>query len=256
MNVLRQSLLVCERGIRHLVHHPVSVIFTFFAPIVWLLLFGNLFGDVARLPGFPADNYMSFVLSGVLGILILSVSTFNASNVVFDKVSGFFAKLLSFPVSRMAIAMGYAFDTMTQVLVMVLALLVIGLVAGSGLAAGFLGVLLLLWLSVLFSFGMICLGLSMALASPTAWEFFGMVSFIELPMIFASSALFPQDLMPNWLRVVTMVNPLSYYVNAVRSLIVEGLDWSQIGVGTLALLIFDLLLFVLVRASYRRVVAV
>lgn len=256
MQVMRQSLLIAERGIRHLLHHPVSMVFTFFAPVVWLLLFGNLFGGVARLPGFPTDNYLAFVLGGVLGILILSVSTFNASNVVFDKVSGFFAKLLSFPVSRMAIAMGYALDTMTQVLVMVIALLVIGLVAGAGLAAGWLGVLFLICLSILFSFGMICLGLTMALVSPTAWEFFGMVSFIELPMIFASSALFPQDFMPGWLRAVSWANPLSYYVNAVRALIVDGLEWSQVGIGTLALLIFDLLMFGLVRASYRRVVAV
>ncbi len=256
MIIIRQSSQIGERGIRHLLHHPVSMIFTLFTPIVWLLLFGNLFTSVTQLPGFPTTNYLAYVLPGVLGILILSVSTFNASNVVFDKVSGFFAKLLSFPVSRLSIAIGYALDTLTQVLVLVIALLLVGLLAGAGLAAGVVGVPLILWLSLLLGFGLVCLSLSMALAAPTAWEFFGMVNFIELPLIFTSSALFPQTLMPGWLSVASMINPLSHYVNAVRPLVVSGVDWYQVGIGTVALLIFDLLMFALVNSSYRRVVAV
>lgn len=255
-NIMKQSVMVGERGIRHLLHHPISMIFTLFTPLVWLLLFGNLFKSVTQIPGFPANNYMSYVLGGVLGILILSVCTFNASNVVFDKVSGFFAKLLSFPIPRLSIAMGYAIDTLVQTLILVTLLLVVGLIAGGGLAAGWVGFLLILWLSLLFGFAMTCLGLSMALVAPTAWEFFGMINFIELPMIFTSSALFPQAFMPGWLKVISMVNPLNYYVNGVRSLVVNGLDWYQVGIATLALLIFDILLFALVNASYRRVVAV
>ncbi len=256
MNTLRNAYTIGVRGIRHQIHHPVSMIFTLFNPLVWFFLFGQLFKGITQIPGFPTDSYLSFVLPGVMGMLVLTVSLFNTNNVIFDKVSGFFAKLLSFPISRLSVAMGYAIDALVQVLVLIILLLVIGLPIAGGLESGWVGFLLILWLSLLFGFSMTCLGLSISLASPTAWEFFGMINFIQLPMLFSSSALFPQSIMPGWLRTITTLNPLTHYVNGVRSLITNGLDWSTIGMVTIILLIFDLILFAVVHRIYRHVVAV
>ena len=256
MNTIKHAYIMGERGIRHLIHHPISMIFTLFSPLVWFLLFGQLFKGVTQLPGFPTDNYLLYVLPGVLGILILSLSLFNANNVVFDKVSGYFAKLLSFPVSRLSIAMGYAIDTLVQMLVLIMLLLAIGLPIAGGIASGWVGLLLIFWLSILFGFAMTCLGLSMALVAPTAWEFFGMINFIELPLLFTSSALFPETFMPGWLRIVSMLNPLSHYVNGVRALVTTELDWNTTCIATLVLLVYNLLFFSLIRVIYLLVVAV
>lgn len=256
MNTFKFARIIGERGIRHLIHHPISMIFTLFSPLVWFFLFGQLFKSVIQIPEFPADNYLLFVLPGVMGILILSISLFNANNVVFDKVSGYFAKLLSFPVPRLSIAMGYAIDNLVQILVLVVLLMVIGLPVAGGIAAGVPGVLLILWFSILLGFALTCLGLSMSLVAPTAWEFFGMVNFIQLPMLFTSSALFPQSFMPGWLRVVSHINPLTHYVNIVRELVAFGLDWTSIGKETLILLIYNLIFFLMIRAAYKHVVAV
>jgi len=215
MNTIKQSVAIGVRGIRHLIHHPITMVFTLFNPLVWFFIYGQLFKGVAQIPGFPTDNYTLFVLPGVLGIAILSVTLFNANNVV-----------------------------------------IIGLPFTGGLAAGWIGVILVYILSIMFGFSMTCLGLSMSLASNTAWEFFGMVNFIQLPLFFMSSALFPQDFMPKWLSVVAQFNPLSHYVNAVRSLYIDGLDWSVIGLAAGVLFLFNILLFFLVKTIYRKVVAV
>jgi len=215
MNTIKQSVAIGVRGIRHLIHHPITMVFTLFNPLVWFFIYGQLFKGVAQIPGFPTDNYTLFVLPGVLGIAILSVTLFNANNVV-----------------------------------------IIGLPFTGGLAAGWIGVILVYILSIMFGFSMTYLGLSMSLASNTAWEFFGMVNFIQLPLFFMSSALFPQDFMPKWLSVVAQFNPLSHYVNAVRSLYIDGLDWSVIGLAAGVLFLFNILLFFLVKTIYRKVVAV
>ncbi|QQR02816.1 ABC transporter permease [Enterocloster clostridioformis] len=256
MNTIRQSITIGVRGIQHLIHHPISMVFTLFNPLVWFFIYGQLFKGVAQMPGFPTDNYSLFVLPGVLGIAVLSVTLFNANNVVFDRTNGYFAKLLSFPIPRMAIAMGYAFDTMIQMLIILTLLFIIGLPFTDGLAAGWLGGVLVYVLSIMFGFSMTCLGLSMSLLSATAWEFFGMVNFIELPMFFMSGALFPQNYMPKWLYIVSQINPLSHYVNAVRTLYIKGLDWIVIGTSAGILLIFNIALFLLVNSIYRKVVAV
>jgi len=215
MNTIKQSVAIGVRGIRHLIHHPITMVFTLFNPLVWFFIYGQLFKGVAQIPGFPTDNYTLFVLPGVLGIAVLSVTLFNANNVV-----------------------------------------IIGLPFTGGLAAGWIGVILVYILSIMFGFSMTYLGLSMSLASNTAWEFFGMVNFIQLPLFFMSSALFPQDFMPKWLSVVAQFNPLSHYVNAVRSLYIDGLDWSVIGLAAGVLFLFNILLFFLVKTIYRKVVAV
>jgi len=256
MNTIKQSVTIGVRGIRHLIHHPITMVFTLFNPLVWFFIYGQLSKDVAQIPGFPSDNYTLFVLPGVLGIAVLSVTLFNANNVVFDKWNGYFAKLLSFPISRISLAMGYSIDTMIQMLVILTLLFIIGLPFTGGLAAGWIGVILVYILSIMFGFSMTFLGLSMSLASSTAWEFFGMVNFIQLPMFFMSSALFPQDFMPKWLSVVAQFNPLSHYVNAVRSLYIDGLDWSVVGTAAGVLFLFNILLFLLVNSIYRKVVAV
>lgn len=256
MNTIKQSVTIGVRGIRHLIHHPITLVFTIFNPLVWFFIYGQLFKGSAQIPGFPTDNYTLFVLPGVLGIAVLSVTLFNANNVVFDKWNGYFAKLLSFPISRMSIAMGYAIDTMIQMLVILTLLLIIGLPLTGGLAAGWIGVFWVYILSIMFGFSMTCLGLSMSLASSTAWEFFGMVNFIQLPMLFMSSALFPQDFMPKWLSFVSQFNPLSHYANAVRSLYMIGLDWSVIGLAAGVLFLFNIVLSFLVKTIYCKVVAV
>jgi len=215
MNTIKQSVAIGVRGIRHLIHHPITMVFTLFNPLVWFFIYGQLFKGVAQIPGFPTDNYTLFVLPGVLGIAVLSVTLFNANNVV-----------------------------------------IIGLPFTGGLAAGWIGVILVYILSIMFGFSMTYLGLSMSLASNTAWEFFGMVNFIQLPLFFMSNALFPQDFMPKWLSVVAQFNPLSHYVNAVRSLYIDGLDWSVIGLAAGVLFLFNILLFFLVKTIYRKVVAV
>jgi len=96
--------------------------------------------------------------------------------------------------------------------------------------------------------------LSMALAFGLSGhaQFFSITGFVSLPIIFASTALAPLSQMPPWLQEVARLNPLTYAIDGVRSLILEGFDWLTLGSVLLVLVLFDAAMFAIATLIMRR----
>lgn len=97
--------------------------------------------------------------------------------------------------------------------------------------------------------------LSMLVASflKTRERFMGIGQALTFPLFFASNALYPVAMMPKALQVFAQVNPMSYVVDAVRSLMITG-DLSRLGMDVLAILAFDAFMFALAGANFRRII--
>lgn len=211
-----------------LVRKPFLIFFSLFQPIVFLLLFTQLFSKFAAVPGFPAENYLLFAVPGI--ILQNSFTSAFQSGTAFveDLNSGFLSKILVTQVNRQAILLGRIAADSTRVAIQSLIIFSIGYAMGAHPATGILGVVLMLLISALFGLAWGGLSILIGLRTRNDESVFAIAGFLTFPLLFMSTALTPASFMPDWMQNVSMFNPISYGVDAIRVLMLSGFDWHTI----------------------------
>ncbi len=204
----------------HRVRHEPSVIFTRGAqPLLWLLLFG---ATLSKARGLHPDgvSYQAFVVPGVLAQSILFIAIFSGLAIIWERDLGATQRFLVAPVARSAIILGKSLGAGVRALVQVAFVLVVVAILGMPLRWSPLGLIgagvTAVVAAMLFS------SVSMVIASAvrSREQFMGLGQLISLPLLFASNALYSISLMPEWLRRVAAVNPLTYEVELLRRLLV------------------------------------
>ncbi len=222
-------------------------------PIIWLALLGNALGgmfergDASAFPG--GMTYVQFIAPGIIGMTILFTSVFAGVSIIFDREFGFLKEILVAPVSRLSIVMGKAFGGTTTAMIQGLIMFVLALFLGVGFSSEY-GIVIGFLISILFMFliGLSFVSLGIAIASKIeSMEGFQMImSFLVMPMFFLSGALYPLDTLPDWLRILTYIDPLTYGIDGLRGAI-QGTDVAHfpilLDLGVLSL--FCLILLVL-----------
>jgi len=237
---LQEISAFLTRWFKHLIRQPISLAFVLVQPILWLLLFSNLFANVTRGSAFGAD-YRTFMTAGVIVMTGLGNSLMAGVPILFDKELGFLNKMLVAPISRSSIFLSrFIFVTAVTVAQMFVILLVAHLM-GVRVAAGFVGVLGLLVIGSLLAMGIVIISLCLAFVLKGHADFFAIVGFLNLPLVFLSSALVPLELMPEWMRVAARFNPMTYAIDAMRMLIITGWSWNSIMKQVIGLLVFDVI---------------
>ena len=213
-------------------------------PILWLALLGKAMNLSAMIPTnipgisqnavmmatFGTTDYFSFMAMGMVAFTVVFTTAFTGMSVVWDKRLGFMNKVLSTPVSRSAIILSKVFSasirSIFQAGIVTVVAFALGLATGTNFA----------WWSILGVFGIVFL-ISVGLSSmftaltlrATRMEMpQAIFQLITLPLMFASSAYFPIDKMPDWLQVIASVNPISYTIDAVRRLMIFSDGYSQL----------------------------
>jgi ABC-2 type transport system permease protein len=221
--------------------HDVSQIFIrAVQPVLWLLVFGQVFAATRLLPT-GNYNYIQFLTPGVLAQSVIFVAIFYGFNMVMDRDMGLLHKLLSTPIPRYSIVLGKTLSAGVRSVIQAAVVFILAVIIRVHLTltpVSIIGVLVIIVLT-----GMCFSGLSIFLASffKTRERMMGIGQAIIMPLFFASSAIYPIDIMPAWLKVIAQVNPLSYIVEAMRALLVTA-DYHRIamdfGVTFLATAIF------------------
>ena len=98
---------------------------------------------------------------------------------------------------------------------------------------------MILFVGILFGIGLVSVSMILAFSIKRHGEFFTLIGFMTLPLIFLSSALAPTSVMPPWMRALAELNPMTYAVDATRSLVISGWDWGLVAGMVGALLVFD-----------------
>ena len=192
-----------------------SLITSMVRPFLWLVAFGFGLRASVKLPGAGAD-FVSFLVPGMAAMTVLFSSMFAAISIVWEREFGFLKELLVAPTPRGAIviaklAAGSSTATVEAGLMLALSPLI-------GARFSVTGALLSLPLLAVFGMSVNALGIVVA-ARMKSFEGFGsVVNFVIQPIFFLSGALYPIDGLPRALRVVVLVNPMSYVVDAVRGL--------------------------------------
>jgi ABC-2 type transport system permease protein len=196
-----------------------SLVTSMVRPFLWLIAFGFGLRASVKLPGAGPD-FVSFLVPGLATMTVLFSSMFAAISIVWEREFGFLKELLVAPIPRGSIvvaklAAGSATATVEAGLMLMLSPLI-----GARFSIG--GALAALPLLAVFGMAVNALGIVVA-ARMKSFEGFGsVVNFVIQPIFFLSGALYPIDGLPRALRVVVLVNPMSYAVDAVRGLCLGG----------------------------------
>jgi ABC-2 type transport system permease protein len=232
MTLLSDTRYLFIRYLKKLIRNPILLGFSLLQPIIFLLLFTQLFSRFSEIPGFAAatgtDNYGLFATAGILLQNAFSSALQSGNSIVLDIDSGFLQKMLVTPVSRYAILLGRLTSDAFRVVVQSIIILALAYVSGYAAVTGVLGILLIL-LTIAF-FGLAWSGISLAIGMRTrsSETVFAIGGFLTFPLLFLSTALMPTSFLPTWISDVSMFNPISYTVNAIRVLMISGYDWGTI----------------------------
>lgn len=225
MSIASEARIIMWRESRFLSRSPVSIVLGFVNPVLWLLLFGSVFYNLARFPGFPAPNYITFLVPGILAMNAVARGMISSFNLVWHRYYGFLDKILVAPVSRSAIFWGQLAITLLFGVAEALLILGVGWIMGMQVASGWLGVPLIVLSYV--SLEMIFIGISMTMIRMIPEQYIGMLQLLMLPPVFLSSALFPLGFAPAFIRTVSRFNPLTHAVDSMRLVMTEGINWTS-----------------------------
>ena len=241
---IQEVTALTMRWVKRLSREPMSMAFGLIQPMLfWLILFGNLFEKTARIPSLSgAPDYITFLTGGVVVMTVLNSGLAGGVDLLFDKESGFLERLLSTPISRNALIISrfifvMAITTVPILIILLVAYVLFGVYPQSGLE----GLGLILLVGLMLGLGLIAISLSLAFAIKAHGNFFALLGFLTLPLIFLSSALVPIGEMPAWMGFLARFNPMTYATDAVRSLILGGWASAALLKVLLVLLFFDAL---------------
>ncbi len=247
-----------NRDLRKWYLNPIQLLISLIQPIIWLALFGKAlnFGtfiagsgatpaqqNAILLSFFGTTSYFSFLACGMLAFIVLFTSAFSGMSVVFDRRFGFLNKALTTPVARGSIVMGKILQSVGRSLVQAAIVLVIAVVLGMD-ASHFtvLGIVGAFFAIFLMGIGLSALFTMLALRSADWQTQTAIINLINLPLLFASNALFPTKIMPTWLQDIANVNPVSYANDATRQLLIGATNMPNLLVDFSVLIAFAVIL--------------
>lgn len=226
-----------------------GVLIRLIQPAIWIIVIGNTFSGTQPLiksVGYDL-SYIEFMAPGVIILTAIFTSIFGGVNTLWDRRYGFMNKALTSPISRSSIALG------KMLAISMVSAIQASLVLGIALAIGvsfvnplmFIPIMLIV---ILFSLGFSGISVVVAATAKSQETFWGIVNFLGMPLFMLSPALFPLELVPEWLAVVAKLNPVTYSV-----LLIRGMMTGTTQAGPLALelaVISGFVIVMVVIASY------
>jgi ABC-2 type transport system permease protein len=227
------------RAVIRTVRQPIVIVPPLVFPLFLLAINASGLDAATRIPGFPTDSYLAFVLAFPFMQGAIFATNTAGTNIAQDIDTGFFNRLSLTPMSGPSLLAGQLTGVLLVGTIQAVTFIAAGLAAGADIEAGPLGVLVLfaLSLSVCAAFGTIGLFVGLRTGSGEAVQGLLPLMFIFL---FVSSAVLPRDLISNdWFQTVATINPVSYLIEGIRSLIITGWDGEALTLGFgIAALIF------------------
>ncbi len=225
----RECLAIADVELRKLVRDPTELVSRAIQPILWLVVFGQVLSH-ARGIDTGKVGYLAFMTPGILAQSVLFSAIFYGIAVIWERDLGIVHKLLVSPASRSSLIVGKALSADFRGLVQAAVIYVIAValrvpIRFEPAAMAAMVLVVTLGAAVFATFSLI-----IACIVKTRERFMGVGQVLTMPLFFASNAIYPLQLMPAWLRSIATFNPLTYFVDALRGLMIQG-GQSVYGIG-------------------------
>jgi len=226
----RDTWFFVVRQARNLMREPIWIALLLIQPIIWLVLYGQLFKRVVHLGGFGTTSYVTFLAPAIVAMNAFFGGTWSGMGMIFDLERKVIERFLATPASRLALVLSQIVRAALTSAIQALVILVIALALGVHVHEGALGwiVVLVAAMAVTMPFAAISQGI--ALLTRREATMIAVANFIGLPLLFLSSTLLATRQMPHWMQIATRFNPLNWGVIAAREPVLPGTDWVSIGV--------------------------
>ncbi len=224
-----ETWVLYVRQIKRLSRQATVIFFSLIQPLIWLVLFGQMFARIVRFPGASAQfgnvSYLQFFIPTVILQSILFGSGQSGVGMITDIDSGFLDKLMTTPINRLAILLGRLLGDLTRITTQMVLVIGIGWVFGRfqdptiSFHYGVAGILGALGVAMMFALVLMALNIFIALVTRSTEATFIVGNFLTLPLLFTSSAQLPIALLPGWMQAIAHVNPVTYTIEAMRVLL-------------------------------------
>ena len=265
--ITQETLALTRRLFIQLQRRPSTLIAGIILPVMWLVLFGALFQNAPQGLFGSTANYGQFLAAGVIVFTAFAGALNAGLPVMFDREFGFLNRLLVAPLaSRFSIVFASAIFIISQSLLQAAVIVGAAAILGAGIPDinGLVAIALIVFLLAL---GVTAISLGLAFALPGHIELIAVIFVTNLPLLFASTALAPLSFMPEWLKIVVALNPLSYAIEPIRHLylnsnwglndVVMEVFWGNVSLGgsLLVLLGFAIVALLSIQPQLRKTLA-
>jgi ABC-2 type transport system permease protein len=231
INAVRDTWYMVGRQVRNLMREPIWIALILIQPLVWLLLYGQLFKRITHLPGggFGGVSYITFLAPAIVIMNAFFGATWSGMAMISDLDRDVIPRFLATPISRTSLVASQVVRAALTSMIQALIILLIALALGVRIHQGAQG-----WLVILVAAALVAAafaGLSQAVALLTRREatMIAVANFIGLPLLFLSSTLISIRQIPAWMREAARYNPVNWGVDAARQVAIPGTDWGSVG---------------------------
>ncbi len=238
---LSKTLTIAELEARKIRHDPLDLFTRVVQPVLWLVVFGQVLAQVRAIPTGEMP-YLDFMTPGILAQSVLFISIFYGISIVWERDLGIVQKFMVSPTPRAAIVSGKALAAGIRSITQAVIVLVLAVLLGVHVVLDPLSIMTVITVVLLGAAIFATLSLIIACMVRTRERFMGIGQMVTMPLFFASNAIYPISMMPEWLQVISYGNPLTYVVDALRGTMVVG-GVSEFGIA------FDLALLAAMTVS-------
>ncbi|KIS04272.1 ABC transporter permease [Paucilactobacillus wasatchensis] len=217
MNYIKDTLALSGRLIKHNLRSLDTIITVVAMPVMILLAMVYLFGGAIQIDGLQHDEYVQYVLPGILLITIATGSAYTALRINLDKTGGMFDRFRSMPISKSAVLSGHVLASIVFMLTSTTIVLVVGFLIGFRTSASPLEWLYIILLVVGFAIMVTWLSVPFALAASSV-DGASAFSYLVLALLFVSSAFAPTNKMPAALEAFAKHQPMTNIIATIRNL--------------------------------------
>jgi ABC-2 type transport system permease protein len=254
LSFIEKTATIVGLEARKLRHDPTDLLTRAVQPALWLLIFGEVFTHIRAIPtgGVP---YLDFMAPGILAQSVLFIAIFAGIAIIWERDLGIIHKFLASPTPRTALVLGKALSAGVRGLSQAIIIYLLALILGVHMNWNPLALLGVFFIVILGAACFSTFSLIIACLVKTRERFMGIGQILTMPLFFASNAIYPVSIMPRWLQVIAHSNPLSYEVDALRSLMLAGgAITSGLVVDFVVMLLITTALVLLGARLYPRVV--
>lgn len=243
MPLWKQITMMTWRNLVVIRRTPASVIPGLMISVFFLFIYEASLSGAATF-FLAGQSYLAFILPVSIISASLSGSGLAGQYIVRDIENGYFDKLLLTPISRIALLSGPVFAGAIMLAVQTALILTVAILMGLESATGFAGILAVLGFGLLLGTGFAGFGVSVALLTGSAAATSG-ASFAFFPLTFLTATFVPINLLEGWLKTAAEWNPITYVLQATRSILLDGWNWGYIGQGLIACAILGVIPFMI-----------
>jgi ABC-2 type transport system permease protein len=247
-----QVFAVADTEYRKLRRDPTELLTRAIQPAIWLVLFGEVMAQ-ARGLATGGGRYIDFLAPGILAQSVLFAAIFYGIAAIWERDLGVLHRYMVSPAPRSSLVIGKAIASGMRGLSQAVVIYVLALLLGIAIDLHPLHLASVLLLVMLGSGLFSTFSLIIACLVRTRERFMGIGQVLTMPIFFASNAIYPIDMMPTWLKAIARGNPLSYEVDALRALMLQGgVSHFGLGVDVIVLVATSLVLTVVATRMYPR----